>query len=296
MKPLLAEDAVIEKLKYPLLASPKLDGVRALVVDGKLLARSMKQIPNLHIFNVLSSPAYNGLDGELIFGPPNASDVCRVTMSAVMAHGGTPHITYYVFDKHDVVQPYHVRRTILKGMVEALAPSGLSIKMHTQREVHDYGQLRAYEDECLEKGYEGLIVRDPDSFYKNGRSTAREGIMLKIKRFTDAEAEIVGWEEEMKNNNEATTNELGRTKRSTAKEGLTGKGVLGAWKCRDLKSGALFNCGTGMTAKERVEYWQRKEAIQKTMFVKYKSFKIGEKDAPRHPVFLSLRDKRDTSK
>jgi DNA ligase-1 len=296
MKPMLADDAVIENLKYPLFASPKLDGIRALVVDGKLLARSMKHIPNLHIFNAISNPAYNGLDGELIFGPPNATDVCRATVSAVMGHGGTPHVTYYVFDKHDVMQPYHVRREVAKAMVASLAPVGLAIKMHSQREVHDYGQLRAFEDECLEKGFEGLIVRDPDSFYKNGRSTAREGIMLKIKRFTDAEAEIVGWEEEMKNNNEATTNELGRTKRSTAKEGLTGKGVLGAWKCRDLASGALFNCGTGMKADERVKYWKEKEAIQKKYFVKYKSFKIGEKDAPRHPVFLSLRPKIDTSK
>lgn len=293
MKPMLAEDAVIEKLKYPLLASPKLDGVRALVVDGKLMARSMKQIPNLHIFNTLSNPAYTGLDGELIFGPPNATDVCRVTMSAVMAHGGTPHVTFYVFDMHTIIRPYWERREMAKRMVESLAPTGLAIKLHTQREIHDLGQLRAYEDECLEKGYEGLIVRDPNSFYKQGRSTAKEGIMLKIKRFTDAEAEIVGFEEEMKNNNEATTNELGRTKRSTAKEGLVGKGTLGAFVCRDLESKAEFRCGTGMTADQRREFWLSRHTLAAKYYVKYKSFKIGEKDAPRHPVFLSLRHKTD---
>lgn len=290
---MLAEDAVIDKIVYPVLASPKLDGMRALVVDGKLLTRSMKEVPNRHVFNALSNPNYNGLDGELIFGPPNATDVCRVTMSAMMAKGGTPIATYYVFDKHDFVGPYSGRRDIVKAFVESLAPTGIAIKMHTQREIHDYGQLRAYEDECLEKGYEGLIIRKPESLYKFGRSTVKDGIMLKVKRFTDAEAEIVGWEEEMANNNAPTTNELGRTKRSTAKAGLTGKGRLGAWKCKDLKNGALFSCGTGMTADERAEFWEKKEKLAKTHYVKYKSFKIGEKDSPRHPVFLSLRDKRD---
>ncbi len=291
---MLATDAVIEDIKYPVIASAKLDGVRALVVDGKLMARSMKQIPNLHIFNALSHMSFNGLDGELIFGPPNATDVCRQTMSAVMAHGGTPKVTFWVFDLvNKLDMTYEQRYETLKGMVEILQPVGVDIRLHKSRMVHDLGQLRKYEDEVLEQGYEGLIIRDPKSRYKFGRSTAKEGTMLKIKRFTDAEAEIVGWEEEMKNNNEATKNELGRTKRSSAKEGLEGKGVLGAWKCRDLKSGALFNCGTGMTAQERAQYWERKEEIQKSSYVKYKSFKIGEKDSPRHPVFLSLRDKRD---
>lgn len=296
MKPMLADDAVIEKLNYPLVASPKLDGVRAIVYEGKLLARSMKLIPNLHVYNALSNSVYEGLDGELIFGPPNAPDVCRKTMSAVMGHGGQPHVSYYVFDLVNKLDAsYKMRYEMLKARVEAIPqPNGVSIKFHRSRVVHDLGQLRKYEDEVLEEGYEGLIVRNPASFYKFGRSTAREGIMLKIKRFTDGEAEIIGFEEEMHNTNEATKNELGRTKRSSAKEGLVGKDTLGAFVCKDLKTGAVFNCGTGITQADRQKFWNTRASLEGGI-VKYKSFKIGEKDAPRHPVFLGFRDKRDMS-
>ena len=46
-KPLLASPADLSTLRFPVLASPKLDGVRAIVKDGVVLSRSLKKIPNL---------------------------------------------------------------------------------------------------------------------------------------------------------------------------------------------------------------------------------------------------------
>jgi len=45
-QPMLASPANLEKLQYPLLVSPKLDGIRATVVNGCLLSRKLKPIPN----------------------------------------------------------------------------------------------------------------------------------------------------------------------------------------------------------------------------------------------------------
>jgi DNA ligase-1 len=61
MRPMLAcKDAT--GLKFPLLASAKIDGVRALVKDGKVLSRSLKPIPNRHVQEMFGS--LEGADGE----------------------------------------------------------------------------------------------------------------------------------------------------------------------------------------------------------------------------------------
>jgi len=68
IRPLLAVDVPLEKIKYPILVSPKLDGIRAMRVDGVLRSRSGKPIRNEHTQEVLDCPTLDGLDGELISG------------------------------------------------------------------------------------------------------------------------------------------------------------------------------------------------------------------------------------
>ena len=72
-KPMLAAPVTdIELLNYPVLASPKLDGIRCVVIDGVAYSRSLKPIPNEEIQKFFSSGKYDGFDGELICGPHNA--------------------------------------------------------------------------------------------------------------------------------------------------------------------------------------------------------------------------------
>jgi DNA ligase-1 len=302
MKPTLAGEAVLDKLQFPIAASPKLDGLRGLVHEGRLLSRSLKLIPNEHTQGLLAREAFNGFDGELIVGAPTAKDVYRQSSSALMRIAGYPAVTYFVFDLHDHAGDYMARRAALESRVievrarEALRNvlAKISIVLLPQKIVHDLPGLLAYENELLEEGYEGVILRDPTAPYKFGRSSTNEGYLLKLKRFTDAEAEVIGFEEQMQNNNEKQTNELGRTKRSTAKAGLSGKNTLGALECRDLVSGVVFNIGTGFDDATKQAIWNKRAAV-KGKIVKYKSFQIGVKDAPRHPVFLGFRDARDMS-
>jgi DNA ligase 1 len=300
MKPMLAGEAVLEKLKFPLIASPKLDGLRGLVHESKLLSRSLKLIPNKHAQALLARKEFNGFDGELIVGSPTAKDVYRRTSSAIMGHDGEPFFTFYVFDLHNTDYTFMVRRTMLEQRLKqftgqiayARIQEKCRIVLLEQVEIKDIGSLMGYENAMLNQGYEGVILRNPHTMYKFGRSSTNEGILLKLKRFSDAEAEIIGFEEQMHNTNEATKNELGRTKRSTAKAGLVGKDTLGALVCRDLVSGVEFRIGTGMDDAEKLHCWQNQKKLMGKI-VKYKSFKIGVKDAPRHPVFLGFRDKRD---
>lgn len=289
-KPMLACDHKPELLKFPYYASPKLDGVRATVMNGKVYARSKKLIPNAQVQYLFGHQAYNGLDGELIVGAPNAPDTYRNTVSGVMAVDKMPDVTFNVFD-HAMhhLSSWEYRFGIAKGIaVMSGAFSRLTFLPHTL--IESASALDEYEALCLDQGYEGVMLRSLDGRYKHGRATAKEGTLLKVKRFSDSEAEVLEVIEEMHNGNEATTSELGRTKRSSHKENKTGKGRMGALRVRDLTSGVEFNIGTGFDAADKKWWWDDSKL---GLIIKYKSLLIGVKDRPRHPVYLGLRDARD---
>lgn len=294
-RPTLAVAAELPKVNYPVYASPKLDGIRCSIVNGKALSRTLKPIPNKHVYRTLSNPRYDGLDGELIFGDPCSKSVYRDTNSAVMSHEGEPEVTYYVFDLHLSEAKFKQRIQEVRELLDSVARSGhckINIIHLQQKLIFNEYSLLEYEEECLELGYEGLILRSVDSPYKFGRSTLKEGYMLKLKRFVDFESVIVGYEEEMHNGNKVEVNELGRTSRSTASEGLTGKGTLGALVVRESNTGVEFKVGTGFDAAERQTLWDKRgELIGKT--IKVKSFEVGRLNLPRHPVFLGFRDAAD---
>ena len=285
---MLAGKADTTSLRFPVMCSPKLDGVRCVVINGIALSRSLKPIPNRYIQRILSK-GYENLDGELIVGDITAKDAYRTTVSAVMSEDGEPKFVFAVFDITVLGNhPFYERFELVDKAVENT--SKCIIVPHVT--INNLQELNAFEADCLEKGYEGVMIRDPNGQYKHGRSSTKEGILLKLKRFSDSEAEILGVEELMHNANDATTNELGRTKRSSHKENMEPMGTLGALKVKDIKSGVEFNIGTGFDQETRQKLWDRRKKIIGKI-VKYKYFEIGVKDAPRFPVFLGLRDKRD---
>jgi DNA ligase-1 len=282
-KPMLASDADLTTLRFPVIASPKLDGIRAIVIDGVVMSRSLKPIPNKYVQSLFANCEY--FDGELIVGEPTSKTVYRDTVSHVMAHDKTDFdVRLYVFDHVEYLDHTYVRRK------KRLHGVNGSVYMHASKLINDGTELIAYEEECLALGYEGLILRDPNSKYKCGRGTAKEQIILKLKRFKDDEATVIGFEERMHNANEATTNELGRTSRSSHKANLVPMGTLGAIQVRF--NGIDFNIGTGFDDAQRAEIWANRKAYLGKL-AKFKHFPIGTKDAPRHPVFLGWRDKAD---
>lgn len=283
-KPMLAspvEDTAA--LTYPLLASPKLDGIRCIIIGGKVYSRKLKLIPNKLVQALFGRPEYEFYDGELIVGPSNAKDVYHRTYSGVMSEDGEPDVRFYVFDHIARVEDGYLDRSYnLKG--------DYRVEVLEQTPIHSEDALLCYEEQVLKEGYEGVMVRAVNAPYKYGRSTTKQGWLLKLKRFVDDEAEIVGVEELMHNANEATTDELGHTKRSTHQAGLVGRDTLGALVC--VKDGIKFNIGTGFTADQREALWAIRDSLP-GMFAKFKHFQIGAKEAPRFPVFLGLRDPID---
>lgn len=288
-KPMLAHSKSPDPatLDYPVLVQPKLDGIRAVVKDGRLLSRTLKSIPNASIRAALEQPQFEGLDGELIVGDPAAEDCYRRTCSFVMAEDKTDEPwTFFVFDVHDHGGPMEER--VAAALLAGRSPHVVSVKTE---EATNAAELAALESIYLAQGYEGGIIRILGSAYKFGRSGKR-GPLLKLKRYIDYEAEVVGIVEEQHNANEARTNALGRTERSSHAENKIGKGTLGALIVRALNGpheGVEFKVGTGFTASQREELWDDHATLIGCV-VKIKSFPVGTKDRPRHPVWLGWRD------
>lgn len=296
MKPMLAVEAG-DDIKFPVYASPKLDGIRAVIKDGKPMSRSLKIIPNKYVQSVLSNPLLNGLDGELVVGPPNAQNVMQSTTSGVMSYEGEPEFTFWVFDYWTSPQtPFNSRLETLRENLARLIVTtdvGKHVEFLDQVLISTQEELDQYESYCLSCGYEGIMIRSPEGEYKYGRSTLRQGYLLKVKRFTDGEAIVTGFEELMHNANEAKVDNLGYTERSTCKANLEPMGTLGSLLVTDIETGIEFKIGTGFDAAKRQEIWDNKgKYIQQ--IAKYKHFaNAGVKEKPRFPVWLGFRHKED---
>ena len=284
-RPLLAATVDLEKVKFPCYVSPKLDGIRVLGMNGKAMTRSMKELPNRYIQSIFASGIYDGLDGEIIVGPPNATDVYRTTNSAVMSKAGEPNFTYHVFDRWD--RPYITFEARLNELRQMPAP--YNVVLVRQVRVSHEGLLEM-ENEWLNEGYEGLMGRSIDGVYKNGRATMKEGILWKLKRFADHEYEVIGFEERMHNGNVATVNALGYTERSSHQAGMVPMDTLGALVLKH--DAGPFRCGTGFTDEQRAQIWANRDTLVGRM-AKIKHFEIGVKDLPRFPVFLDFRAQED---
>jgi len=92
----------------------KLDGIRAIVINGVVMSRSLKPIPNAFV-----QEKFGGLehyDGELIVGEPTGSTCYRDTVSHVMSHDkrGYP-VRFFAFDHVEHTSAtYHTRHGRLR--------------------------------------------------------------------------------------------------------------------------------------------------------------------------------------
>lgn len=286
-KPLLAGKFDPEKARFPLVASPKIDGIRFMMVNNVAVSRTFKPIRNVYIQTLLSQYLPDGIDGELTCG-----NTFQESTSGVMTIEGEPDFKVWIFDYVDPtsesILPFYLRMLTIPIDSNALP---FEHEILRGSNFNTMEELDAFEAICLEAGYEGAMVRDPKGTYKMGRSTVKDGILLKIKRFDDAEAVVIGIEEKMSNQNEAQKDAFGRTKRSVCQGGMVPTGTAGALLVRSAE-GVEFSIGSGLNDALRAEIWANQEAYIGKL-VKFKSFNIGVKELPRHPVFLGFRSEED---
>lgn len=311
-KPMLsgtAHQKDLEKLSWPMLCSPKIDGLRCLThPELGAVTRSFKPIPNTHVREqLLQAPKH--LDGELI----GYSDIaCRLmtfneTQSALMSHSGQPNFRYYVFD--DFTFPDDPFEDRINGIDTLIRGSDVRIIKWPHEWIHSAEEFIAYAAKCAEDGYEGAMLRLPLGPYKSGRSTLNQQWLLKYKEWADAEGTIIGFEEKMHNANEDVKDEFGYAKRSSHKAGMVATGTLGAL-ILETEWGTL-NVGSGFDDSLRQEIWNRNMVEEHPVYsaidgaqiftirgiqpdkgrvVTFKYQAFGMQDKPRFPIFKGFRE------
>lgn len=296
MRPMLSGKLNWDKLRFPCYVSPKVDGIRCVIDGGQGRSRTWKALPNQHIQASIKAYAsvLEGVDGEIVVGSPTHKEVYNKSMSGVMSEWGTPDFTYLVFDLISTPRrPYLDRLKELRSRSDKLPPW---VTILPQMLCTSRYEVETIEEQFIEEGYEGIIVRSPNAPYKFGRSTVNEGYLLKLKRYADAEARIIGFEELFHNDNPAQLDAQGYTRRTSHKANQRAGGVLGALQCQLLSDPSIeFGIGTGMDLEQRKDFWERREELL-GQIVKFKYMPHGMLEstgAPRHPVFLGLRDPMD---
>jgi DNA ligase-1 len=301
-KPLLApnndplkDPDFFKKIRYPLLCSPKFDGIRCIVRGGKCVSRKLIDLPSVYVQAAFGNCEH--LDGEVIVGNPTDSDVYNRTQSHVMSDDKFHNdFRFYVFDYADeklCEMEFYVRLEKADMAIKVFELDDMSGTLHIvdHEYIECYEQLIDYEVSQLALGYEGIMMRDPIGRYKHNRSTFNEGILLKLKRFQDDEAIIIDFEEQLTNTNVDVRDNLGNAKRSTNQENMIPAGTLGMFIC-DYNGTEIRVAPGSFTHAERQVIWDKREQFRyKTLKFRFMSY--GVKDLPRFPRAVGFRDDID---
>lgn len=272
----------IKAINYPKLVSGKLDGVRGIVQEGKLVSRSLKDSLNRYVVSRLSNPLFEGLDGELCIRGPKWQDFDS-NQSAFMTQTGQPEFDFWVFDDMSLAdETANARASSLQKRVQKLNDLGHTyIKYCPQHTACKPGDVMKLYTEYRAKGYEGLILKEPLHKYKHGRSTLKQETLLKLKPREDSEAVIIGFEPVMHNM------DAGNSKcKENLVEGDRVGVILATWNGRTIR------IGTGFDHNQAAE-WLANPAkyIGKTFTFSYMQLtKAGE---PRHGSFKGFRSLGD---
>ena len=256
-------DDKLALLRFPKMVLPKYDGIRIHIDNGKVRARSGKLIPNRFLQRELGKLRH-GLEGEIVVNGSFAD-----TTSAVRSHDKEDFkYKLFLFDDNDCHLPYMQRFLSLYSTLYDMSDTLMCVKLLVSDGilVQNIEELLQLEDYYTSIGMEGIIIRDPNASYKEGRATFKEQSYLSMKRYLTAEAKVVGYR--CKQEDGRPVDSLG------ALDLLSDKGVE-------------FGCGSGLTDDLRSQLWADKDnLIGRTVEFKYQK---SEQTAPRFPVFLRFR-------
>lgn len=285
LRPQLASSDIPDiytQVSWPKIIQPKLDGICCLAVNGVAMSRTMKPIPNKFIQAYFKEHDLHGFHGELMI----AGDFNDV-QSGVMRIEGEPDFEYVIYDVWDHENNYQERLNYIKTFFLMLPNRLNRLGLIDNVVVNSVDECSTWLEEYINLGYEGAMLRDPDSLYKQGRHTLKSQALLKLKKFFDDEAVVIGFEEKMTNTNVKELDERGYSKRSHKLEGMVPADTLGALvvKWKDVE----FKIGSGYNDEQRHHIWYNREKLLGKL-VTYKYQELSKYGVPRFPVWKCFRE------
>lgn len=292
---------MIDKIQFPAYVQTKMDGLRANIFvekSGKtdVRGRSGKSLGLAGYFDesVSKRPFAYVLDGEIIvwdkkenkyMSRKKSNGIIRKyaqnTISDEDRERYTPRMIVWdyipsdLFNNHDSEShnnqfnaPYETRLKAAEGFI---VESSERIQMIRTFTVESYDEIQSIFMRHLEEGEEGVIVKNPESLWRNGRPKDH----IKMKGVKECELFIKGLQEGK-----------GRL-----------KGKLGAFLCESSDGLLEVSVGSGFSDAQRQDYFHE-DLIGRVVTVNFNEViehdtKNGPEKSLFLPIFVELRDDKD---
>jgi len=272
--PMLADKFDNKKhlISYPCITQPKLDGLRCLIYweNGriKLLSRGGKEYDVQHIAEACEKLLPEGriFDGEIYLHGTPLQDINSLVKRP---QEDSKKLEYWIYDSFLPGKLWLSWKDRFAYLKDELYPKLEDLKGPLKKvpwawTTHE-GQVRPFEDEFKQHGFEGAIVRDFRGTYEAGN---RSSYLLKVKSFIDEEFPIVGYREG---------------------EGKF-KGCV-IWVC-ETPEGSTFDVVPKGTLEQKAEWFKDGESyIGKQLKIQF--FAYTKERKPQFPVGLAVRLEED---
>jgi len=251
---MLAHEWKKDKLAFPVYVQPKLDGIRCLVYqkEGQWVFQSrnhtvFQSFPHLE----KSLPIGMILDGELY---RHGLDFQAIT--SIVRKKDHPDLSQLQYHVYDIV----CEGTFEERYKRLIGLKDMNLVLTESRPVHSVDEIERYHEDCVERGYEGIMIRNPKGLYKQARSKD----LLKYKHFKTDEFLVVGH--------------------------TVGKGDIVVFECstKETKNEKRFGVMMKATLEDKQEMLTNiQEYYGKWLTVKYQE--LSKDGVPRFPVGIGWR-------
>ena len=242
-----------KKLVGDVLIEPKLDGVRVVVIcdvdkdEVKLFSRNGKELLNFPEINKQFDDMMDQMSESMVFDGEIMSDDFQTLMREIHRKGGAKTkdaklnlfdcMPLYNFQDGSCVDPITERKKWLDGYTYG---PNINLVEHVRMNLDsDEGQKQFadYNKMCIDRGFEGIMVKPVGGIYECKRSTG----WLKVKPFIEVSLKVVDTEEGTGRN----------------------AGKLGALivEGKDMDKFIKTNVGSGLTDSDREEFWKAKDKL-----------------------------------
>jgi ATP-dependent DNA ligase len=249
------------------IVEPKIDGIRALWIDGELVTREGAPILGTdHIAAKLREMEHKACVPLFVDSEFQVDNSFRETVSHFKAAGGRgDRGTLFVFDclpmrvwrGEDPCEALHARRRKLDAMLPRFA--GPELQLVPWAYMETAAEIEAKAAELIAAGGEGIVVKRAGATYRR----VQDASWQRIRRSLTLDVPITGFYP-LRENAQA----LGSL-----------EGVL---------DGVRFKVAAGFSDAERDELWARRADLVGE-FMELEAMEITEKGKPRQGVFVRLR-------
>ena len=300
------ETIALDKLKYPMYASPKYDGHRLIIMNGKMFSRNGKPQPNKELPIYLSSLLKWSLEEKLVIdGELYVHKMPFNELQSMLRKEDSKlnnKLQYYIFDiltteewenntepKFDERYKRYLKLVKTKKSFNGVVFPVPQVLVLSPKEASDFF------NKSLKDDYEGMMLRNPVGFYKHGRCTIREQNLLKFKEWVTVDAVITGFTAKQKMKQDVkygprTRDIFGSLKRSGKQADFEEVEEIGSAEV-ELPDGLQTNVNFAKEFGRLISWDNKEEFIGKHVEIKY--MKVGTKDKPRFGLITRMRPELD---